>query len=94
MADTTDETAKSAEQAYAAAAAEVKPAKAAATPIPAPEKPVAATKMAAPKKPATASRKKTHKPVDPAKNNCIRQGGQARSARRQGSGRSGGREDE
>ena len=67
MADTTDETAKSAEQAYAAAAAEVKPAKPAATPIPAPDKPVAATKKAAPKKPATASRKKTHKPVDPAK---------------------------
>ena len=67
MADSTNPTAKSAEQAYADAAAEVSPVKAAATPVPAPEKPVAVTKKAAPKKPATASRKKTPKPVNPAR---------------------------
>ena len=62
MADTTDPTAKSAEQAYAAAAADVKPAKPAAASEPARETPAAVTKTAAPKKPATASRKKTPKP--------------------------------
>lgn len=75
MADSTDETAKSAEQAYAAAAAEVKPAKvvpAEAKPVetpvaasaPVPAKPVAAQQAAALKKPAPASRK-TEKPAAP-----------------------------
>ena len=64
MADSTDETAKSAEQAYAAAAAEVKTANPAAVPAPAPKKPVAVTKKAEPKKPATASRK-IEKPAAP-----------------------------
>jgi len=63
MADSTDVTAKSAEQAYAAAAAEVKPAEKPAKPAPAPEKPVAVTKKAAPKKAAAASRKKIQKPA-------------------------------
>ena len=67
MADSTDKTATSAEQAYADAAAEVSPVKAVVAPVPAPEKPVAATKTAAPKKPAPkpaiASRKKTRKPA-------------------------------
>ena len=63
MADSTDVTAKSAEQAYAAAAAEVKPAEKPAKPAPAPEKPVAVTKKAAPNKPAAASRKKIQKPA-------------------------------
>lgn len=52
MAESTDETAKSAEQAYAAAAAEVKPVKAEATPVPAPEQPIVAKQAAAPKKAA------------------------------------------
>jgi len=75
MAEPTDETAKSAEQAYAEAAAKVKPVEAAApkavpaeTPAAAPPpvaaKPVAATKTAAPKKPAAASRK-IEKPAAP-----------------------------
>ena len=68
MAEKTDETAKSAEKAYAEAASEVKPAKAepplpkpvetpAAASAPAPQKPVATKQAAAPKKPAIASRK-------------------------------------
>src|SRR5688500_5836957 len=65
MADSTDETAKSAEQAYAAAAAEVKTAKPAPAPVPAPEKPAAATTKAEPnKKPATPSTT-TKKPAAP-----------------------------
>jgi phasin family protein len=66
MADETDQTAKSAEQAYAAAAAEVKPAlSAAATPAPVPAKPaVAKKKTAEPKKPVPASRK-IEKPATP-----------------------------
>ena len=63
MADSTDVTAKSAERAYAAAAAEVKPAEKAAKPAPAPEKPVAVTKKTVPNKPAAASRKKIQKPA-------------------------------
>jgi phasin family protein len=63
MADSTDVTAKSAEQAYAAAAAEVKPAEKPAKPAPAPEKPVAVTKKTVPNKPAAASRKKIQKPA-------------------------------
>ncbi len=72
MAESTDETAQSAEQAYAAAAAEVKPVKAEAAPVPVPEKPVAAQQAAAPKKaapkpapkPVVASRK-IQKPAAP-----------------------------
>ena len=67
MTDSTEPTVKSAEQAYAAAAAEVKPAKPAALTVPATEKPAAVTKAAAPKKPAAASRKKTQKPANPAR---------------------------
>ena len=63
MTDSTNETAKSAEQAYAAAAAEVKPAEKAAKPAPAPQESVAATKKAAPNRPAAASRKKMKKPA-------------------------------
>jgi phasin family protein len=68
MANSTHTTDKSAEKAYAEAAGEVAPAKAAEAQVvpaekaapasaPAPAKPVAAKKKAAPKKPATASRK-------------------------------------
>ena len=64
MADSTDQTAKSAEKAYAEAASEVKPVKEAAAPAPEPAKPVAAEKTAAPKKPVTA-RRKVQKPAAP-----------------------------
>ncbi len=75
MAEPTDETAQSAEQAYAEAAAKVKPVEAAApkavsaempaaAPPPVAAKPVAATKTAATKKPEAASRK-TEKPAAP-----------------------------
>ncbi len=75
MAESTDDTAKSAEKAYAEAASEVKPVtpttpKAvpaetpAAEPAPVAAKPVAATKTAAPKKPVAASRK-IEKPAAP-----------------------------
>ena len=57
MADSTDQTDKSAEKAYAEAASEVKPVKEAAAPAPEPAKPVVAEKKAAPKKPVTARRK-------------------------------------
>ena len=62
MADATDKTAESAEQAYAAAAAEVKAAPPAAAPAPAPKPPVAEKKTAEPKKPAT-NRRKIEKPA-------------------------------
>ena len=64
MADATDKTAESAEQAYAAAAAEVKAAPPAAAPAPAPKPPVAEKKTAEPKKPAT-NRRKIEKPAAP-----------------------------
>ena len=64
MADATDKTAESAEQAYAAAAAEVKAAPPAAAPAPAPEPTVAEKKTAEPKKPAT-NRRKIEKPAAP-----------------------------
>ena len=66
MADSTDDTAKSAEQAYAAAASEanVSPAGKPAAAAPAPAKLVAAPQAAAPQKPA-APRRKTEKPADP-----------------------------
>jgi len=72
MAESTDETAKSAELAYAAAASEAKPVKVtsaeAAPPAmaaaPAPAKRIVASKAAAPEKPAAASRK-TKKPATP-----------------------------
>ena len=64
MADATDKTAESAEQAYAAAAAEVKAAPPAAAPAPAPKPPVAEKKTAEPKKPAT-NRRKIEKPAVP-----------------------------
>jgi phasin family protein len=64
MADSTEETAKSAEQAYAEAALEVKPVKEAAVPAPMPAKPVEAKQEAAPKKPAI-TRRKTEKPAPP-----------------------------
>jgi phasin family protein len=64
MADSTDQTAKSAEKAYAEAASEVKPVEEAAAPAPEPAKPVVAEKTAAPKKPATA-RRKVKKPAAP-----------------------------
>jgi phasin family protein len=64
MADATDKTAESAEQAYAAAAAEVKAAPPAAEPAPAPKPPVAEKKTAEPKKPAT-KRRKIEKPAAP-----------------------------
>jgi len=66
MADSTDDTAKSAERAYAAAASEVKPAEAA-VPAPVAAKPVGAKQTAVPKKPATTSRKmKKPAPSSPA----------------------------
>ena len=72
MADPTDETAKSAEQAYAEAALEVKPVKPAAAPAPEPAKPVVAEKAAAPKKPATARRTvKKPAPAKPARKIAI-----------------------
>ena len=75
MAEPTDDTAKSAEKAYAEAAAKVKPVETvppkalpakmpAATPAPVAVKSVPATKTAAPKKPAAASRK-IEKPATP-----------------------------
>ena len=71
MADSTDKTAKSAEQAYAAAASEVKPAAPAAAPVPVSAKPAVAEKKTAepkkpamPRKPAIASRK-IEKPAPP-----------------------------
>lgn len=67
MADSTDETAQSAEKAYAAAAAEVKPVEKAAAITPEPAKPVVATKTAEPKKkPAMTSRKMTKPARKPA----------------------------
>ena len=57
MADSTNETASSAEKAYAEAAADVKPVEKAAAPAPEPAKPVVAKQTAEPKKPATTSRK-------------------------------------
>ena len=57
MADSTNETASSAEKAYAEAAAEVKPVEKAAAPAPEPAKPVVAKQAAEPKKPATIRRK-------------------------------------
>jgi phasin family protein len=57
MADTTNETANSAEKAYAEAAAEVKPVEKAAAPVPEPAKPVVAKQTAEPKKPVTIRRK-------------------------------------
>ena len=61
MSDSSDASAKSAEKAYAEAAAEVKPAKAeaeAVEPAPAPAAPVVTNKAAEPKKPVPTSRKK------------------------------------
>ena len=57
MADSTNETASSAEKAYAEAAADVKPVEKAAAPAPEPAKPVVAKQAAEPKKPATIRRK-------------------------------------
>ena len=68
MADSIDETAKCAEQAYAAAASQVKvsPAeKPAAASAPVPAKPIAAKSPTEPKKPVASSRKKTEKPATP-----------------------------
>jgi phasin family protein len=75
MADSTNQTAESAEKAYAEAAAKVKPVetiapkavpaeKPAAAPAPVAAKPASVTKTAVPKKPATASRK-IEKPAAP-----------------------------
>ena len=64
MTDTTDETAKSAEKAYADAAAKVAPIKAVEAPVVPAAKPVVAKKKtAAPKKPAFVTRKTTQKPA-------------------------------
>ena len=57
MADSTNETASSAEKAYAEAAGDVKSVEKAAAPAPEPAKPVVAKQTAEPKKPATPSRK-------------------------------------
>ena len=57
MADSTNETASSAEKAYAEAAGDVKSVEKAAAPAPEPAKPVVAKQTAEPKKPATTSRK-------------------------------------
>jgi len=76
MAEPTDETAKSAEKAYAEAAAKVKPVEAAppkavpaekpaAAPVPVAAKPVAATKPAEPSKKPVAASRKIEKPAAP-----------------------------